>query len=295
LRCAAVFPDLDSARAAFALGPVRYRCLVCGREHVSGRGEGLMCLALAASDGGQLKWLSLPGPFPPAPAVPPFLVFVRCAWNERVKVHLHCAEAIHALELTRAEYVLAVDPLGLERSGLEGLLEDMAEKARPALDCAWEEHGRLAAWVRKLPRVRPGAAVAYSAVQEWSFPEGFPVVRELDIRPAAPLPGTGEHGVIKVPAEALERYGPPGRAGAKFRLAAAGYGRECFVAVFARACLSKGGESRVRELCVLREPYGGKVTQRLVHFDAGYSAEEAMAFVRDILEREGVDAPERQD
>lgn len=289
LRRAVVFPDLDSARAAFALGPVRYRCLVCGREHVSGRGEGLACLAFAASGSWHTKWIAFPGPFPPPPAVPPSLVFIRCAWDERVKVHLYYAEAVLAVELVGTEYVLAVDPLGLGRSGLEELLEAMAEKARPVLGRAWEEHGRLAAWAKALPRVRPAVVAACHTGQDWFFPEGFPVVRELDIRPAVPLPGTGEGGVIKVPAEALERYGLPERAGAKFRLAAAGYGRKRFVAVFAKAGPGGGGECRVRQLCVLRELYGGKVTRRLVRFDAGCSAEAAAAFVRDVLEREGAD------
>jgi hypothetical protein len=51
----------------------------------------------------------------------------------------------------------------------------------------------------------------------------------------------------------------------------------------------------MRQFCVLREPYGGKVARRLVRFDAGQSAEEAVAYVRGVFQREGVDAPERQD
>jgi hypothetical protein len=220
---------------------------------------------------------------------------VWCLWEERVRVHLHYAEAVHALELTRAEYVLAVDPLGLDRSGLEELLAGIAKEVHPAVGHAWEEHERLAAWARKLPRVCPAVVVACNAAQEWSFPEGFPVVREVDIKPAVPPPGAEEGSVIRVPDEALERYGPAGSAGAKFRLVAAGYGKKCFVAVFARACLGGGGESRVQQFCVVREPYGERVSRKLVRFDAGLGAEAAAAFVRDVLKHEEAYVPEEQD
>lgn len=123
---AAVFRDAAAARAAFALGRVRYRCWVCGKVHVSGSGAAEKCLSWLANSVG---WRRVVGPLPAQPWLPPSLAFARAVWRKGV-AGLWPRER----EVRAGEYVLALDGLdGSLLQTVEAALEEAEQQVREVI------------------------------------------------------------------------------------------------------------------------------------------------------------------
>ncbi|MEW5935939.1 MAG: hypothetical protein AB1816_20340, partial [Bacillota bacterium] len=113
----ATFYSLAEARAAFALGPVRYRCLACGRLHRSDAKGGRECLRLLAERYG---WAVHGEPAPPWPQCTPAFLFVQCLWAQRYAGLAFAASAPRRLP----RELLALDP----RADVRGELRRCREK-----------------------------------------------------------------------------------------------------------------------------------------------------------------------
>lgn len=184
------FPDVDSARAAFALGPVNYRCLACGKVHVSGTNRGKKCLSQLAQLCG---WQLPPVPVPPAPKnldLPYRFVAVALetfvgAWGA----------ARPARELP--EYLLALDPRADVRGALEECLKGLTDRARAAADRAWEAYSLLWPWLDALAEHRPPCVVV--AVQRnTTLPAPLWAAGTVWLRPSVPNPVLAPSGLLAV-------------------------------------------------------------------------------------------------
>lgn len=148
---AAAFPNACSARAAFALGRMAYRCLVCGRVHLSGSEESHKCRqALSVKPG----WEEPAGPFPPELRFTPAFLFTKQVWEARRYVPLSSI-------LLLPEWVLALDPFSPDLGqAFEELAREERGRQKRRLAEAWESHREFCTWFGGLRSERPPARVA---------------------------------------------------------------------------------------------------------------------------------------
>lgn len=146
-----VFSDVEAARAAFALGRVRYRCRYCGRWHTSGSSRSQRCLKQWAE---QHNWVRVLDPLPPDPLVPPSLAFVyeywRRMWPRRVPSFPDSC-------VLPGEWVLAVGSGRGLREAIEQELEAKCAEKIAEIARGWEQYELVCAWMRSLMDCRvPG-------------------------------------------------------------------------------------------------------------------------------------------
>lgn len=211
--CAVRFRDVESARAAFALGQVVYRCLFCGGEHVSGTQDGRWCLNSARQYWG---WKFVRQPVPPEPAHNVGLAyrFVVAAYT-RVRNRLqNCPE-----EADLPEYVLALDPRCDLRVALAQVAAEEDGGARRAVEEVWEAYRRLWFWLDSLAGYRPPCELVSAERRDQMHVAGeVAVLESITVRPAVPCPFPGTPELIRVSSHryvALEPllyagYGPVG-------------------------------------------------------------------------------------
>jgi hypothetical protein len=229
-----VFRDVDAARAAFAMGQVIYRCLLCGRTHRSGGRAGRNCIKQLAE---QYGWKA---PRPPVPPVPreiglAYRFALRAyssVWNEA------CRDPWREL---LPEYVLALDPRCDLRSALNRVVEDVMEEAHAAVERAWEAYRTLWVWLDALAEQRPPCDLFWTGQDiRDGVVEGMKVLWRLVVRPGVPCPFPGAGGAIDVP---YWDYVPGHEL-----LVYADYGLAGFGAVSVSALKRERGQLRVGEL-----------------------------------------------
>ncbi|MEW6049122.1 MAG: hypothetical protein AB1609_22075 [Bacillota bacterium] len=188
-----VFPTLEAARAAFSLGPVKYRCLACGKVHVSGTNRGRKCLSRLAQLCG---WQPPPVPVPPAPKN---LDLPYRFASTVLKEFIGDWEAARfARDLP--EYLLALDPRADIRAALEQCLDELTAEARAAADRAWETYDFLWRWLDALAECRPPCVVAAvlrsRRLEEYGGSQW--IARRFWLRPSVPCPVAGKEELLAV-------------------------------------------------------------------------------------------------
>lgn len=210
---AVTFQDVESARAAFALGRVVYRCLFCGGEHVSGTGEARPCLDRAREYWGW-KFVRLPVPPESVHNVGLAYRFAVAAYARTRSELQNCPE-----EANLPEYILALDPRCDLQAALAQVIAEESEKAQRAVEEAWEAYRRLWLWLDSLAECYPPCELVGAEHGDLMCADGKVAVLEgILVRPAVPCPFPGVPELIWVPAHryvALERllyagYGPAG-------------------------------------------------------------------------------------
>lgn len=250
---AVVFPDACSARAAFALGVVKYRCLVCNRVHTSGSGEAERCrLNLSVQPGwGQTRSA---GPYPPTMHFTPAFLFAAAVWDA-------WWPGPPSDNFEVPEWVLALDAFAPNlEAAFEEAVHEERERQKRCQAMAWENHRVFCRWMGALRRRRPPARIA-----RLELITPYPKRSGYYVTPAVLPPGWGE-SYMKVSAERLW-YNiwtwVPGnsllRWGASTPLIHASYSEYEFAAVFEVPV----GWSRGYLVC--RERYGEAPVARLVH------------------------------
>jgi hypothetical protein len=211
--CAVRFQDVESARAAFAMGQVTYRCLFCGGEHVSGTQDGRWCLNSAREYWG---WKFVRQPVPPEPARNAGL-----AYQFAVAAYAKLRNGLqnYPEEMNLPEYVLALDPRCDLRTALAQVAAEENKGARQAVEEAWEAYRRLWLWLDSLAGHRPPCELVSVERGEWVRMAGeVAVLASVTVRPAVPCPFPEVPELIRVPAHryvGLEPllyagYGPAG-------------------------------------------------------------------------------------
>lgn len=248
------FPDLASARAAFALGPVRYRCLVCGKPHKwNGVGEpnkrSAVCLEKLSRD---YLWHGSPGPLPPRLVVTPALAFVADYWEANVGG----AAARINKPFIPGEFVLALDPAANVLGELREYFAGEICGAECQVEELWKKHRLVAHWQRELLLHRPPALLVDVEKQPAQV-AGFSEVAVYHVRPAVPLEGDGPlPGMVEVSYWGLLRaIGCRNRSGLQDVLAVE-YGREVFSAVVGFRTPWRSGPPVYFSFAVYQEPYG---------------------------------------
>jgi hypothetical protein len=248
------FPDIASARAAFALGPVTYRCLACGREHQSGTKAALRCLEALR---GCCRWTAVVGPLPPNIACSAPLAFVSLVW-------LRESHAFSAGEVELDEFLLALEPgPGLSGQVREYLASKAEARGAGRVKEQWAKWEALVSWKKDLLCRRPPAEIV-GAAREHPRLEPFPELAVLSAyvaRPSVPCPGGPEE--IEVPEYWLQRYLPRPPRGARRRLLDVWYAAECFFAIsleYALRWKEQSGRWVWYPTCfvVYREKYGSR-------------------------------------
>jgi len=267
---ALVFRDLATAEAAFALGQVEYRCLVCGRVHRSGTGDAAGCLDRLERHG----WRGYVGPYPPEPAVTPAYWFVVQAWREALAGLSSDAPA----SCGPSEALLALDPAGDVRGEVERYFRERLREGRVFLDRVWRLWSDFVEWRHAVEAARPPAAVARVSRHAWGRPAP---ISSWSVRPAVSGPlGDRDLDMDDFGAEEIikKHIRGPCWDGA-VRLVHVEYGPEAFVAVL--------GYVPVMTYCALlvyREPYGGAAEDAFYPLPEGADAarflEEALARFR---------------
>lgn len=261
-----MYRDLAAARAALQAGPVRYRCRVCGGEHVSGRGEGDLCLDRLFEE----YWFKLPIPRAYF-TVPMALHFIRAIW-ERERA---AGDAV--LRTCFEEPMLAVRPSPrLPREVYDRVKAVHRELTRqyPTTWGGQTGRGTLGGWFSELERLRPPAEIAsvsYSPVAiSPRLPGVFPVSGWVVV-PAVPGPG-GERQVACSPQDldSVVGIGKPAP-GHERVLVALRYGNRAFAAVYAETC--EGVPVRDPLVLVLEE-YGCSAREQRI--DSGLPPEAAV-------------------
>ncbi|MFZ5768523.1 MAG: hypothetical protein ACOY3F_07485 [Bacillota bacterium] len=187
---AVVFPDAYSAKAAFALGPVKYRCLVCNRVHTSGSGEAERCrLNLSVQPGwGQTRSA---GPYPPTMHFTPAFLFAAAVWDA-------WWPGPPSGNFEVPEWVLALDAFAPNLGvAFEEAVHEERERQRRCRAMAWENHRVFCRWMGALRRHRPPARIARLELMT-----PYPKRSGYYVTPAVLPPGWGEP-YMKVPAERL--------------------------------------------------------------------------------------------
>lgn len=224
------FPDPEAAKAAFALGPVRYRCWVCGSTHTSGSGQAQRCLGRLVRDA---NWRVFAGPLPARPHLTPSLAFAREEWH-------NCTSGCWPgdRELWVPECLLAVDGLSprLIREWVRRELACALERCSADLDRLWDFHGRFCRWVSALSGKRPPGVVVGAERHPARVGRSSAGIGIYTVRPAV-LPPSGMPGIPVVSADLWRAVAQCGRLRKWWytgELVHVAYGEDAFVAVFER-------------------------------------------------------------
>lgn len=255
-----VFPDPEAARAAFALGPVRYRCWVCGRTHVSGSGGSSRCLARAVRWG---NWQARVGPLPVRPHLPPSLAFAQKVWEAMWR------GGWPPDRVDAGEHLLAVDGLDPRlRAMVQEELRCLAAHYAADLDRLWAFRDEYCRWLAALSAHKPPAVVSgYVGAAAPALPPESPGYRleavlealsllgpdgarmrpscslrigEYTVRPAVPVPmelWKKAADIALAPGDLWRYVVAAGRVARSWRpgvLTHVSYGAEAFLAVFQR-------------------------------------------------------------
>lgn len=257
---AVTFPDLASARAAFTLGPLTYRCLVCGRLHEWGAPARSLEAALrkhrqkakcldALFHG--CRWQAHPGPLPPRPVITPALAFVADCWEAGVgqaKTRLQKA-------VIPGEFVLALDPAANVYRELREYFAGEVERTKHEVAHLWEEHCRITRWHRELLAQRPPAVLVDTESVPAEVP-GFSEIVVYHVRPVLPL---GDGFALRVQEVSyiglLKLMGCRSRTGLEDVLAVE-YGRDVFSVVVGIRSPWKNSPPSYLWFAVYRERYG---------------------------------------
>lgn len=247
------FLDAASARAAFALGPVEYRCLQCGQVHVSGDGTARRCLRRLAGfpEGLRGVWAGLCVPVPT-----PAYVFARYVWEEWpgwLRFHRF------SLESLVPEWVLALDPYtpGL-RAALREAMAEACERLDRQVDAAWEFREAFCEWFRELRgRWPPGRLCERNFAAGERLPR---YILEFRVEPAVAPPWGWVPASVPISGETLWRSVAHtcalSRGVLRNRLLLfVEYGTDEFAAVFGLAAEGSDG-AQIRVLLVCRERRG---------------------------------------
>lgn len=223
------FPDPEAARVAFALGPVQYRCWLCGRTHSSGSGQASRCLGRLAR---RANWRVFAGPLPVRPHLTPSLAFARAEWR-------NCTSGCWPgdRELWVPEHLLAVDVSSPSlREWVQEELASALERYSADLDRLWDFHGRFCRWVSALSGKRPPGVVVGAETYSARAGCGSTEIGIYTVAPAVP----GPSGTPRIPVASGDLWTAVARCGrlAKWwcsgRLVHVAYGEDAFVAVFER-------------------------------------------------------------
>lgn len=254
----ATFSSLAEARAAFALGPVRYRCLACGRAHRSDAKEGRECLRLLAEKYG---WKAHGEPTPPWPQCTPAFLFVQCLWAQRYAGLAFAASASRPLP----RELLALDPGADVRGELRRCREEFAEESRRRADEAWSAWRAIAEWRRELAGLRPPADAEVAAHSPVSG--GQRLIWSYLVRPRARC--AGATAAIEVRGNVLYEAIPQKKAAdrAAPELVHVEYRPEYFLVVF--QMVARTWDHRVVGFMVYREKYGARGVSTFVALPPG--------------------------
>ena len=275
-----VFPDAGTARAAFALGPLVYRCSMCGQQHRSGneRGRQWECLIRAVRE---LGWSVPDVALPPRPLLTPAYAFAAVVWENIV------GAACWDLKRRQLppEYLLAVEPGAGLAAALEEELEGRAAERRAAAREAWSKHVAFYTWLSELRQCRPPAFVE-AAEERKAADDKTPCLGQIVIRPAVKPPFKDLAWVemtatdLKHPiSRRLDRYG------LVHNLVGACYTSGVFQAVFV-AFRQEFRESRVSVwvpewICRYREYYDGQKEPELAALPA--RGQDIAAAVKELM------------
>lgn len=275
-----VFPDADTARAAFALGPVVYRCSVCGQQHRSGndRGRQWECLMRAVRE---LGWSVPDVALPPRPLLTPAYAFAAVVWENIVGA---ARWDLRHRQLP-PEYLLAVEPGAGLAAALEEELEGRAAERRAAAREVWRKHVAFYSWLSELRQCRPPAFLE-AADERKAVDDKIPCLGRIVIRPAVKPPFEDVAWVeitatdLKRPiSRRLDRYG------LVQNLVDICYASESFQAVFV-AFRQEFHEGRVSVwvpewVCRYREFYEGQKAFELAALPAG--GKDIAAAVKELM------------
>lgn len=176
------FSDVESARAAFALGGLRYRCRKCGRWHTSGSSRSQSCLKQWAE---WHNWVRVLGPAPPDPVVPPSLAFVYEYWQ---RVRPRGVPSFPDSCVLPGEWVLAVDGGWGLREAIEQELEAKCAESMAEIARGWEQYELICAWMRDLMGCSvPGEIVSVEYGVHPMLPPLY-CITTYDVRSAVPGP-----------------------------------------------------------------------------------------------------------
>jgi len=177
-----VFSDVEAARAAFALGRVRYQCRKCGSWHTSGSPRSQSCLRQWAE---WHNWIRVLGPLPPDLLVPPSLAFVYEYWQ---RVRPTRVPSFPDSCVLPGEWVLAVDGCRGLREAIEQELEAKCAEKMVEIARGWEQYELVCAWIRELNRCGTPAEVV--SVEYGVHPLLSPLycIAAYDVRAAVPGP-----------------------------------------------------------------------------------------------------------
>lgn len=191
------FPDITSASAAFALGPVTYRCLACGKAHRSGTKAALRCLQALREC---CRWTAVVGPLSPNIACSTPFAFVSFVWSEE-------SSASPDGEVELDEFLLALEPGPGLFGQVEAYLASKAEAcgARKVRE-QWARWEALVGWKKTLLNCRPPAEVVGVAREPLKLFPGLARLSAYVVRPSVRCPGGPEE--IEVPGHWLQRYLP---------------------------------------------------------------------------------------
>lgn len=223
------FPDPGVAKAAFALGPVRYRCWVCGKTHTSGSDQASRCLGRLARGA---NWRVFAGPLPARPHLTPALTFARTEWR-----NCTFSRWPGERELWVPEYLLAVDGLSPRiRKWVRKELASALERCSADLDRLWDFRERFCRWVSALSEKRPPGVVVGVETHPAQVSRISAGIGIYTVRPALPAPS----GVPGIPVLGAYLWRVVVRCGRLKKWWYAGelvhvaYGEDAFVAVFER-------------------------------------------------------------
>ena len=249
---------MAEARTAFALGPVRYRCLACGRVHRSDAEEGRECLRLLAERYG---WKAHGEPAPPWPQCTPAFLFVQCLWAQRYAGLAFAASASRPLP----RELLALDPQADVWGELRRCREEFAEGSRRQADEAWSAWRAIAEWQRELAGMRPPAGAEVAAYGPLSG--GRRLIWSYLVRPRVRCAAAPD--AIEVRDIALYEAIPKEKAVrcAVAELVHVEYRPEHFLAVFQMTARTR--DSRVVGFVVYQEKYGARGASKFVPLPSG--------------------------
>jgi hypothetical protein len=189
------FSDAESARAAFALGRVRYRCQECGKWHTSGSPRSRKCLERRA---GHHNWVRVLGPLPPDPSVPPSLAFVYeywCrVWPKRIPPFPDGC-------VLPGEWVLALEDCRGLRKVIEDELEAKCTEKMAEITRGWEQYDLVCAWIQELSSCGTPAEVVSVEYGVHPLLDPLYCIRAYTVRSAVPDPDGAS--VYRVTAENL--------------------------------------------------------------------------------------------
>lgn len=266
---AVTFRDLASARAAFQLGRVRFRCLVCGRVHRSDvESEGRACLRTLVDGYG---WRGHAGFGPPPPAYTPAFLFIERVWRRAIAEREFAA--VNG-ELLPDRAVLALDPAADVEAEVRAHLREISEQARREVARVWEQWREFVQWQRELLSARPPAEIAAVATEREE--DGPKRIKSYVVRPLVPCPFAGEIRVNGISLEyILARRLPLWCRPETAYLAGIAYRPHEFVAV--RVVWAWQGVRRLcKGLVVYCEPYGQRGACRSVAVPSWEGAKEAV-------------------